>query len=154
MLFVVYRFLFLCKIRNLINIYLLRNAIYSLFMHVLENIFFCAFICFIRRILYSYEVHIHVVHITLLKGKCREEIEVIYSSTSIFCTTSHTQSPSCQCSRTRQANPLALMQAELYFWLSVYFKNCMPLRWYERYWFLQQCVVYTIFTSSNYFLSP
>ena len=105
MLFVVYRFLFLCKIRNLINIYLLRNAIYSLFMHVLENMFFCAFICFIRRILYSYEVHIHVVHITLLKGQCREEIEAIYSSTSIFCTTSHTQSPPCHVLQNAASQP-------------------------------------------------
>ena len=103
MLFVAYRFLFLCKIRNLINIYLLRNAIYSLFMHVLENMFFCAFKCFIRRILYSYEVHI--VHITLLKGKCREEIEAIYSSTSIFCTTSHTQSPPCHVLQNAASQP-------------------------------------------------
>ena len=103
MLFIAYRFLFLCKIRNLINIYLLRNAIYSLFMHVLENMFFCAFICFIRRIQYSYEVHI--VHITLLTGKCREEIEVIYSSTSIFCTTSHTQSPPCHVLQNAASQP-------------------------------------------------
>ena len=41
-------------------------------MHVLENMFFCAFKCFIRRIQYSYEVHI--VHITLLTGKCREKL--------------------------------------------------------------------------------
>ena len=103
MLFIAYRFLFLCKIRNLINIYLLRNAIYSLFMHVLENMFFCAFKCFIRRILYSYEVHI--VHITLLKGKCREEIVAIYSSTSIFCTTSHTQSPPCHVLQNAASQP-------------------------------------------------
>ena len=105
MLFIAYRFLFLGKIRNLINIYLLRNAIYSLFMHVLENMFFCAFICFIRRILYSYEVHIHVVYITLLKGKCREEIVAIYSSTSIFCTTSHTQSPPCHVLQNAASQP-------------------------------------------------